>query len=144
MQKLTITALLAITSLTGTAQDKDTLKVVNQPNDKLLKKYEIPVKMLPTLNFASYYFAPPAYLKPSKGYPSTSIMLQKVGSTDNALSSINNTLAKDREAEARNQTLGAIALTAIFSGVAYQAINGEKFSKEAQKRREQNTTPQKK
>jgi len=125
------------------AQTSDTLKVtevkVIPPESKPMPT----LRFTPSLYFVPYYYSPkPLNVTLSDSHlPTTNMLLLKSSSTDNALNSINLTLANDRKKEKGFAVAGVAVSAAIFGGVIYQAINGKHFSKEAQQRREQFSKP---
>lgn len=125
------------------AQKPDSIKTsevkIASPNSKL----SLPVKFTPPLYLLPFYNPMPLNIKLSdKHLPTTANpLLLKSTSTDNAINSINLTLANDRRVAKKNEVLGAIAISAVLGGVINQAVNGKELSKEAQRRRENSIKP---
>ena len=125
------------------AQKADTLKASEVKQSLPESKPIAPLRFTPSLYFVPYYYNPvPVKLGLLGSHlPTTNMLLLKSSSTDNALNSINLTLSKDRERDKAAVFLGATFSAAALGGVVYQAINGKRFSEEAQRKRAESAKP---
>ncbi|WP_320053802.1 hypothetical protein [uncultured Acetobacteroides sp.] len=130
-------ALLCATGASAAAQNADTLKADEAKQALPKVKPMLPVRFTPSLYMVPYYYTPKplALSLPGSHLTTTNMLLLKSSSTDNALSSINLTLSKDRERDKTALFFGIAATAAVWGGVVNQAINGKRLSKEAQQKR---------
>ncbi len=120
------------------AQKPDSVKTSEVKIASPSSKLSLPVKFTPPLYLLPFYNPMPINIKLSDRHLPTTAnpLLLKSTSTDNAINSINLTLANDRKEAKKNEILGAIAISAVLGGVINQAVNGSELSREAQRRRE--------
>lgn len=122
---------------------KDTLKNSEVKQSLPESRPTPPLKFYPSLYFVPYYYSPKQIKLglPGSHLTTTNMLLLKSTSTDNALSSINLTLSKDRVQDKAAVILGAAFSAAVWGGVVNQAINGKRLSKEAQRKRAESAKP---
>lgn len=130
-----ITAIIHADAQTSSTQ-KDTLKL---SKEQKLQKGTTAIKpgYVPPLVFIPYYYAPkPVKLGlPSSSSNGTSLLLLKNNTAESALSSINRTLRMENRQDKNFIIAASIVSAATWGGVIYQAVNGKKFSEEAQRKR---------
>ena len=141
---LTLAALFATGALSQSyAQVADTTRLSTTENSiSIDPKTGSFYKPAPSLYYVPYYFNPiPLNVTLTKSKLPTSSLLLKRNSIDNAMNSINSTLANDKKNAEAYKVAGMFFEAAVLGGVVYQAVNGKKFSEEAQRRREAKSQP---
>lgn len=135
-----LSILMMLVASSALAQNTDTTK-----RSETLKLVQPEKKLLPSIQYSPYFYAPKVLNYKLKYYPiansSISEHVKKSKSTDNAMRLIQLTLENDKKIAKQNEILSIINVAGVLGGVVYQAAHGESMSKDAQKAREAKASP---